>query len=335
MPAAERSESFSAGSRSPSCLPPHDTRSVRVGERHPARLSPTASGRGTERSEAAGQRSCSLAAAQRSEVQRTETDGVRVLRTGNLPAAVCACWRMCQAEAQPRRNEKRSRSAGIVRQAAQSVAGSFGLMPLRGRGGRALRRGHRMPVPPRITASGASPTSDVVLAQRCLACLRAGLCRNGMERPRRCLPSFPAPERVAEWSGGMDQRRSQAVPAGQVPRDGTACRVLAGPSNTLCRLRRLVGLTAVRKTVPAEGEALRAGSRHDLGGERGARVVETSRSCGEFGASRPSRAPKNVRRQDDVRVPATSEAAETSNGRAWAARGAPIVASLPRQKAPR
>ena len=198
-----------------------------------------------------------------------------------------------------------------------------------------MRRGHRMPVPPDITESGASPASDAVLAQRCLACLRAGLCRNGMERPRRCLPSSPAPERVAEWSGGMDQRRSQAAPASQVPRDGTACRVLAGPSNTLCRLRRLAGLTALRKTVPAVGEALRAGGRHDVGGERGARVVETSRSRGEFRPSRPSRAPKNVTWLDDFRVPASSEAAETSNGRAWAARGAPIVSSPPRQKAPR
>jgi len=330
MPAAERSESLFLRGRGPLPVCLHTIRAAceSASVTRPC-LSPPASGRGTERSEAAGQRSCSLAAAQRSEVQRTETDGVRVLRTGNLPATVCACWRMCQAEAQPRRNEKRSRSAGIVRQAAQSVAASFGSRGSRSAAWASDARAAKH------DCQRSESASDAVLAQRCLACLRAGLCRNGMERPRRCLPSSPAPERVAEWSGGMDQRRSQAVPAGQVPRDGTACRVLAGPSNTLCRLRRLVGLTALRKTVPAVGEALRAGGRHDVGGEREARVVETSRSCGEFGASRPSRAPKNVRWQDDVRVPATSEGTETSNGRAWAARGAPSGTSLPRQKAPR
>ena len=41
--------------------------------------------------------------------------------SGKSPAAVCVCWCMGQVEAQPRRNEKRSWSAGIVHQAAQSA----------------------------------------------------------------------------------------------------------------------------------------------------------------------------------------------------------------------
>ena len=52
-------------------------------------------------------------------------------------------------------------------------------------------------------------------------------------------------------------------------------RTLAGlgwPANTLCRLRRLAGLNALRKTVPAGGEAQRAGGRLDALGEREARV---------------------------------------------------------------
>ena len=89
---AERSEFQSAGSRSlPVCMK-HDTRSVRVGE-HPRGLSPAASGCGTERSVAAGQRSCSLVAAQRSGVQRTEMP-----ESGCSAAAVCVCWRTVPSE---------------------------------------------------------------------------------------------------------------------------------------------------------------------------------------------------------------------------------------------
>ena len=62
-------------------------------------------------------------------------------------------------------------------------------------------------------------------------------------------------------------------------------RTLAGlgrPSNTLCRLRRLAGLTALRKTVPAVGEALKAGGRLDAFCEREARVVQASREAARF-----------------------------------------------------
>ena len=207
-----------------------------------------------------------------------------------------------------------AQSVAFVRVAAGALCGVGIGCPCRLTSLRAERVRRRSP----CSRSGAWPVSELDCAVTEWS-VRAGACR-----PPR------APKRVAEWSRGMDQRRSQAAPASQVPP-----RVLAGSSNTVCRLRRLAGLTALRKTVPAVGEALRAGGRHDVGGERGARVVETSRSCGEFGASRPSRAPKNVRWPINVRVPATSEGTETSNGRAWAARGAPIGTSLPRQKAPR
>lgn len=78
MPSAERSAyDFSAGA-DPLCLHQLDTRNAGERQRDSSRLSPPASGCGTECSEAASQRSGSLAAAQRSEVQRTETDGVRL-----------------------------------------------------------------------------------------------------------------------------------------------------------------------------------------------------------------------------------------------------------------
>ena len=95
-----------------------------------------------------------------SELKRTES--------GSFAAAVCACWRMGQAQAQPRRNEKRSRSAGLVRQAGQSADA------LMGRGGRALRRvlsQARDEARAASLASGASPASVAGLAERCLACL--------------------------------------------------------------------------------------------------------------------------------------------------------------------
>ena len=82
MPSDERSVfDFSAGAdpihfrtRCNASLP---TRNAGERQRELSCLSPTASGCGTERSEAAGQRSGSLAAAKWSGVQRTETDGVR------------------------------------------------------------------------------------------------------------------------------------------------------------------------------------------------------------------------------------------------------------------
>jgi len=65
--------------------------------------------------------------------------------------------------------------------------------------------------------------------------------------PERNEASAQPAERVAQWSRGIFQRRSQA-PLGQ---PSPARRTLAGlgwPSKTLCRLWRLASLTALRKT---------------------------------------------------------------------------------------
>ncbi len=44
----------------------------------------------------------------------------------------------------------------------------------------------------------------------------------------------------------------------------------------------MTGLTALRKTVPAVGEALKAGGRLDASCEREARVVQASREAARF-----------------------------------------------------
>jgi hypothetical protein len=70
------------------------------------------------------------------------------------------------------------------------------------------------------------------------------MCRNGMKRPRS-LRSGSRSEVEASSSEGVRHPWVSRVPR------WCAKRTLAGlgwPSNTLCRLRRLAGLTALRKT---------------------------------------------------------------------------------------
>lgn len=123
-------------------------------------LSPPASGSGTEQSESgrrAGEcfvsvevgRGCGVEC---SRLKRTESgklrDGsLRVLAHG--PAS----------EAQTRRHEHRSRSAGACAKPRSLPA------PRSGRGGRALRRVHRMHSPPGIAVNEARSVSDSVLAK--------------------------------------------------------------------------------------------------------------------------------------------------------------------------
>ena len=84
---------------------------------HPPCLSPPDSGCGTERSKAASQWRCSLAAATWSEVQQTANG-----RSQANPRRQSACaGAVLRVKAQPRRNEKRSRSARCLCHAAQSA----------------------------------------------------------------------------------------------------------------------------------------------------------------------------------------------------------------------
>jgi hypothetical protein len=111
------------------------------------------------------------------------------------------------------------------------------------------------------------------------ACLATELCRE-------CSGVVAKPaKRETERSGRAGSgRRVRPTPRQSVPR-WCAQRTLAGliwRSNTLCRLRRLAGLTALRKTVPAGGEALKAGGRLDVISEREARVVQASCEAASF-----------------------------------------------------
>ena len=141
---------------------------------HPPSLSPPDSGCGTERSKAAGQRSGSLVAATWSEVQQTANGRSQANpRRQSACAGAWAKWKPSLAGCEPHLPpEKRSRSAGIVHQAAQSADGSC-----------VVRRVLRKHLPRHQSASEArsavraAPAVTPFSRSGALACLAIELCR--------------------------------------------------------------------------------------------------------------------------------------------------------------
>ena len=216
----------------PFVLPQHDTRSVRVGERHcpPAclRRLQAVERNGATAADARASAfffSRSGVAAKRSGVKRIETPESGIVRGGSL-----------------RINRRRHRRTGASRTSHPSiVAGAIdsqsadafngprfaaGVAPytrrlecLSVKRGRRILRRHR-----RARMSIVAAAEFAVLAQRFLACLGDGMCRNETQRPRRCEPHRRAAERVAQCSEGIFQRRSQASSVKAKSRDGARCR---------------------------------------------------------------------------------------------------------------
>jgi hypothetical protein len=229
-------------------------------------LSPAASRRGTERSDS-GRRAGECLRFRRGRAwprSGAECNGLK-RRSQALPAAA-----VCEAI-----------SGGTDAQARASSPEQLirSLPPLcSGRGGRALRRvwpGTRAAsnlcerseagAEP-CSRSGALPVSrprragNVAKRSRSLRSVR----ESGVDVPVRAgvrLPRRTSPAMVRGAAGTRSVSDSERTLAG-----------LGRQSNTLCRLRRLAGLTALRKTVPAGGEAQRAGGRLDALCEREARV---------------------------------------------------------------
>ena len=240
MPSRRTERSRLAG-RGPVWLPQHDTRSVRVGERH-----------------------CPPACLRR--LQAAERNGAKAVSARASVFVFFEVGRGCEAECS---GLKRRSQASLRRQSANQSAEAQTCrcdshFPSEHRNRSDWVRSLPTPLQrargPRCAACALEARAGwnvcersefgAVLAERCLACLRNGTCRNEMKRPRRCEPHWP--QRSGSRSGvepysreGVRRRR-----ASQVAR-WCAKRMLASlgwPSNTLCRLRRLAGLTALRKT---------------------------------------------------------------------------------------